>query len=115
MTPHEEFLELCAAATAGELNPGEQANLDAHLTECAECRQAMREFEIASRHGVAALASELAPEKTKNESSWSVEKAAEAFFQRLDKEAGRKTAEVDKGRRPNRGQWFTYRPALLRQ
>ncbi len=33
MTPHEEFLELCAAATAGELNPGEQANLDAHLTE----------------------------------------------------------------------------------
>ena len=61
MTPHEEFLELCAAATAGELNPDEQASLDAHLTECAECRRAMLEFEIASRHGVAALASELAP------------------------------------------------------
>jgi len=36
MTPHEEFLELCAAATAGELNPDEQANLDAHLADCAE-------------------------------------------------------------------------------
>src|SRR6266478_9513481 len=114
MTPHEEFLELCAAATAGELNPGEQANLDAHLTECAECRKAMREFEIASRHGVAALVSELAPEKTKNESSWSVEKAEEAFFKRLDKEAGGQTAEADKERTsPNRGQRLTYRPSLI--
>jgi Putative zinc-finger len=52
MTPHEEYLELCAAATAGELNLGEQAKLDAHLTECAECRKAMREYEIASQHGV---------------------------------------------------------------
>src|SRR5437870_11432974 len=116
MTPHEEFLELCAAATAGELNPGEQANLEAHLAECAECRKAMREFEIASRHGVAALASELAPEKTKNGSSWSVEKAEEAFLKRLDKEAGRQTAEADKEERtsPNRGQRFTYRPSPIR-
>src|SRR5437016_5905425 len=116
MTPHEEFLELCAAATAGELNPAEQANLDAHLTECAECRKAMREFEIASRHGVAALASELAPEKTKNAGSWSVEKAEEAFFKRLDKEAGGQTAEADKEEKtsPSRGQRFTYRPSPIR-
>jgi len=116
MTPHEEFLELCAAATAGELNPGEQANLDAHLTECAECRKAMREFEIASRHGVAALVSELAPEKTETDNSWSVEKAEEAFFKRLDKEAGDQTAEADKDERtsPSRGQRFTYRPSPIR-
>src|SRR6266478_225806 len=116
MTPHEEFLELCAAATAGELNPGEQANLDAHLTECADCRKAMREFEIASRHGVAALVSELAPEKTKNAGSWSVEKAEEAFFKRLDKEAGGQTAEADKDEKtsPSRGQRFTYRPSPIR-
>jgi hypothetical protein len=31
MAPHEEYLELCAAATAGELNPGERAKLAAHL------------------------------------------------------------------------------------
>ena len=116
MTPHEEFLELCAAATAGELNPREQANLDAHLTECADCRKAMREFEIASRHGVAALASELAPEKTETDNSWSVEKAEEAFFKRLDKEAGGQTAEADKEERtsPSRGQRFTYRPSPIR-
>src|SRR6266404_7331316 len=105
MTPHEEFLELCAAATAGELNPGEQAKLDAHLTECAECRKAMREFEIASQHGVVALASELAPEKPENESSWSVEKAEEAFFKRLGKEAGRQTAEADKEDTTSPNRW----------
>src|SRR5690348_13266922 len=116
MTPHEEFLELCAAATAGELNPGEQAKLDAHLTECAECRKAMREFEIASRHGVAALASELAPEKAETDNLWFVEKAEEAFFKRLDKEAGRQTAAADKDERtsPNRGRRFTYRPSPIR-
>src|SRR5207244_11591440 len=116
MTPHEEFLELCAAATAGELNPGEQANLDAHLTECAECRKAMREFEIASRHGVAALVSELAPEKTETDNAWSVEKAEEAFLKRLDKEARGQTAEADKEERtsPSRGRRFTYRPSPIR-
>jgi len=116
MTPHEEFLELCAAATAGELNPDEQANLDAHLADCAECRKAMREFEIASRHGVAALASELTPEKTETDNSWSVEKAEEAFFKRLDKESGRQSAAVegDHEMSSKRGRRFTYRPSPIR-
>src|SRR5580765_2174879 len=113
MTPHEEFLELCAAATAGELNSGEQAKLDAHLTECAECRQAMREYEIASRHGAAALASELAPEGAKSDSSWSVEQAEETFFKRLDKEAASQTAAAGEGTWPKRGQRFTYRPSQI--
>jgi len=114
MTPHEEFLELCAAATAGELNSGEQAKLDAHLTECAECRQAMREYEIASRHGAAALASELAPEGAKSDSSWSVEQAEETFFKRLDKEAASQAAAAGEGTWPKRGQRFTYRPSQIR-
>jgi len=116
MTRHEEFLELCAAATAGELNLSEQARLDAHLAECAECRKAMREFEIASRHGVAALASELPPEKAETDNSWSVEKAEEAFFERLDKESLRQSAaaEGDHEMSSNRGQRFTYRPSPIR-
>jgi archaellum component FlaC len=116
MTPHEEFLELCAAATAGELNPHEQAKLDAHLTECAACRQAMREYEIASQHGVAALASELAPEQAAADGSWSVEKAEETFFKRLDKEAGRQTTATNDNQEvsPSRGQRYTYRPSQIR-
>jgi hypothetical protein len=116
MTPHEEFLELCAAATAGELNPSEQAKLDAHLAECAECRQAMRDYEIASRHGVAALASELTPQEAETDGSWSVEKAEQAFFKRLDKEGGSQTAAAndDPEISRNRGQRFTYRRTQIR-
>ena len=58
---HEEFVELCAAATAGELNVEEQARLDAHLATCAECRLAMSEYEATTRATVADLAQELAP------------------------------------------------------
>jgi hypothetical protein len=116
MTPHEKFLELCAAATAGELDPDEQAKLDAHLTECAACRQAMREYEIASSHGVAALASELVPEQAEADGSWSVEKAEETFFKRLDKEAGRQTTSTNDNQEvsPSRGQRYTYRPSQIR-
>jgi peptidoglycan hydrolase CwlO-like protein len=116
MTPHEEFLELCAAATAGELDPDEQAKLDAHLTECAACRQAMREFEIASQHGAAALASEFAPEQAEADGSWSVEKAEETFFKRLDKEAGRQSTSTNDNQEvsPSRGQRYTYRPSQIR-
>jgi hypothetical protein len=33
MGSHEEFLELCASAVAGELSVVEQAKLDAHLAK----------------------------------------------------------------------------------
>src|SRR5882762_7970435 len=86
MAPHEEYLELCAAATAGELNAGERAKLDAHLAVCLDCRRAMGEYEVVSQHGMAALASELAQEEAETASSWSAEKAEESFFKRLNRE-----------------------------
>ena len=60
MGPHEEFLELCAVSTSGDLTEEEQKKLQAHLAVCAECRQALREFEAAVDVGVPLLASKLA-------------------------------------------------------
>jgi hypothetical protein len=57
--PHEEFLELCAVSTSGDLTEEEQEKLRAHLSECSECRQALREFESAVDVGVPLLASKL--------------------------------------------------------
>jgi anti-sigma factor RsiW len=117
VAPHEEFLELCAAATAGELTADERAKLDAHLAACPDCRQAMCEYEMASQRGVVALASELAPEEEGIDGLWSVEKAEAAFFRRLDKEpkgdqfVGRYEDQSDTAKR---GQRFTYRPAQIR-
>jgi hypothetical protein len=61
MEPHDEFFELCALSTSGELSAEERRKLEAHLAECAECRQALQEFEAAVDVGVPFLASKLFP------------------------------------------------------
>ena len=66
--PHEEFRQLCAISTTGELTEDEQRELREHLAVCSECRQALREFETAADVGVPLLSAELAapnlPERT---------------------------------------------------
>src|SRR5215813_13209520 len=111
MAVHEEFLRLCAAATAGELSTSEQETLDAHLAVCDECRQAMREYEVASQSGAAALAAALAPEEAEADPSWSVERAEKELFKRLD--AGKASAEAQyEGSK--QGQRYTYQPSQIR-
>ena len=56
---HEAFLELCALSTSGELSGEEQKTLKAHLADCPECRQALKEFEAAAGIGVPLLHSQL--------------------------------------------------------
>jgi hypothetical protein len=58
---HDEFLELCALSTSGDLTEDEQNRLKAHLAGCAECRQALKDFESAVDVGVPLLASQLSP------------------------------------------------------
>jgi len=104
-------LRLCAAATAGELNASEQATLEEHLAVCGECRQVMREYEVASQGGAAALAAALAPEEVEADSSWSVERAQRELFKRLD--AGKASAEAQyEGSR--QGHRYTYQPSQIR-
>ena len=115
MAPHEEFLELSASATAGELTSAEQVKLDAHLAVCPECRQALSEYELASQHAMAALASEVAPTIQESDGSWSVAKAEKAFFERLESEQKPAKSVVEEDHNTaDRGQRFTYRPSLIR-
>jgi hypothetical protein len=59
MESHEEFRELCALATSGDLSEQEQERLDEHLAGCSECREALGEFEAAATIGVPLLLSEM--------------------------------------------------------
>lgn len=58
--PHEQFLELCALSTAGELSEDERKRLEKHLAGCAECRRAFEEFESVAGVGAPLLAARLA-------------------------------------------------------
>ena len=118
MESHEEFRELCAAATAGELNSDEQARLNAHLATCPACRRVLREYELATVKGMAALAEEhgIAP-KEESDAAWCPEAAEAAFFKRLDREAASHVSGVagnEAAELPKLGKRFTYRPSQFR-
>ena len=113
MAPHEEYLELCAAATAGELTAEEQARLDVHLACCPECRSAMQEYQAATLHGIASAAAEFAGEQVAHEDSWSVEDAERVFLKRLETEHESQPGPADSGQALQRGQRFTYRPSRM--
>jgi len=117
MGSHEEFLELCAAATAGELSVEEQARLGAHLVGCPDCRRAKSEYEAARRTAMAALAKESVPTEETTGDSWSVEEAEKAFFKRLDREqkhAQWATSEQGQTNELKPGRRLTYRPSQIR-
>jgi len=59
MGPHDKFLELCAISTSADLTEEEQKDLQAHLVECPDCRQALKEFEAAADIGMPLLHSQL--------------------------------------------------------
>ena len=80
-SPHDEFLELCALATAGELTREDQRLLQDHLEICPSCREAMKEYEAVVSNTIPALAPD--PENLESDPSWSQEQAETALFQRL--------------------------------
>ena len=117
MGPHEEFLELCAAATAGELSVDEQARLDAHLAGCPDCRRAMSEYEAARQAAVTVMAQELTPVDESTADSWSAKEAEKTFFKRLDREqkhARLATSKLGHTDQLKSGRRFTYRPSQIR-
>ena len=60
--PHDEFLELCAVSTSGQLSEEDQRRLQEHLVVCSSCREALQQYEAIIRHAIPAMAAEEAPE-----------------------------------------------------
>jgi anti-sigma factor RsiW len=81
--PHEEFLELCALATAGGLSAEEQNKLQEHLSVCPDCWEAMKQFETVVDHTVPAMAPELGAETPQEDPSFPQEAAETSFLKRI--------------------------------
>src|SRR5277367_843956 len=92
--PHEEFLELCALSTAGELTVAERTRLQDHLAGCSECRDAMKQFETVVDEAVPALAQELGADPPLESPSFSEEAAERSFFKRLSEEEEKSRSRV---------------------
>jgi Putative zinc-finger len=81
---HEEFLNLCALSTTGELTDTERRMLQEHLSECRQCREAMKQFNAVVDHAIPTIGAEYAHhEHDTPEDSSSQEDALEDLLSRL--------------------------------
>jgi hypothetical protein len=105
--PHDEFLELCAASTTGELSDDERERLQQHLAVCASCREALRQYESIVNNVIPAIAASEAPQNLPTATEdWSDEKAEKALFDRL---ARKEKDRPDRTGRRNGSSYFPHR------
>ena len=95
ISPHDEFLELCAVSTSGELTAEEQKKLEQHLAVCESCRQTLRQYDAVVGEAIPAIAASEAPDDLDPASSWSEEVAEKAFFTRLQSEQKRQHSSTE--------------------
>lgn len=93
--PHDEFLELCAVSTSGQLSEEEQNRLQEHLAVCPACRAALREYESVVNDAIPGIGAEQSSGIDPGP-GFSQSKAEKAFFDRLAKEDGRQLQGAEK-------------------
>ena len=97
---HDEFLELCAVATAGQLTAEEQRRLQEHLRLCSSCTGAMREYEQIAAKAIPAMADQFLSEgRTAEGSDWSENRTEAALLARIEQEKGSPKSSLCESRR----------------
>jgi hypothetical protein len=86
--PHQEFQELCALSTTGELTVDEWARLTAHLARCASCREAKRQYDRLIASTIPALGAESSADEDGEDAPglWSLEEAEASLLESLRRE-----------------------------
>lgn len=93
---HDEFLELCAVSTSGELTEEEQKRLQEHLAVCPSCREALHQYQSVVDRTIPAIAADETHDSIEEERdhTWSQDRAERALFDRLARgESGRPDRE----------------------
>lgn len=101
MEAHDEFLELCALSTSGELSEAEQKKLDQHLAVCPACREALRQYESVVQEEIPSLAADEAFENIDPGPGWSLKQAEKRFLDRLQSQEQGKSALPANGKEKN--------------
>jgi hypothetical protein len=83
--PHDEFLQLCAVSTSGQLTEEEHQRLQEHLAVCPSCREALKQYESVVNEVIPAIAADEL-QGIDPGPSWSQAKAEKSFFDRLTRE-----------------------------
>ncbi len=96
--PHDEFLELCAVSTSGQLSEAEHRRLQEHLATCPSCREALKQFEAVVDQAIPAMGGNEPSECIEYGPSWSQEQAEKDFWDRLARE---ENGQASKGENPN--------------
>ena len=84
--PHDEFLELSAIATSGQLTQEERRKLQEHLAVCPSCREAAKQYEAVVAHTIPSIAAEEVPDDIEPGPFWSEQRAEAALFDRIAQE-----------------------------
>ncbi|MFZ0796861.1 MAG: hypothetical protein WCA13_03355 [Terriglobales bacterium] len=92
--PHDEFLELCAVSTSGQLTEEEQKKLQEHLVVCQTCREALQQYEAVVGQAIPAIAANKEYESAEPGPAWSQQQAEKAFFQCLAPEEKHETNKL---------------------
>ncbi len=87
--PHDEFLELCAVSTSGQLSEEDQRRLQEHLAVCSSCREALQQYEAIIRHAIPAMGADETSENLEAGPRWSEKQAESALFERIAREEGK--------------------------
>src|SRR3984893_15868747 len=95
---HDEFLELCAVSTSGQLSEAEHRRLREHLANCPSCREALKQFEAVVDQAIPAIGANEPSECIESGLSWSQEQAEKDFWDRLARE---EDGQAGKGENPN--------------
>ena len=93
--PHDEFLELCAVSTSGQLSEEDQRRLEEHLVVCSSCREALQQYEAIIRHAIPAVGAEETPENLDAGGAWSEKQAESALFDRIAREESKPRMDQD--------------------
>ena len=88
--PHDEFLELCAISTSGELTEEERKRLEEHLAVCPSCREALEQYQSVVDQAIPSIAASEEAENLERDPAWPQERAEKALFDRLAREGKRR-------------------------